>query len=262
MKNLLFIVVIVMLSLDFNVLNAQILSQPQITAIEKAITKEMKTADIPGAALAIINNNQVVLQRSFGLANSQTKIAITDSSIFQIASVTKIFTALTILKELEDSRIGVHEPVGKVLMELSPGLSSITFHQLLTHTGGLIDYTNELDKTDVYEFFKNIGDTILFIEPGKVFSYSNIGYALLSLAIEQLSGMSYPEAVNRAVLKPLKLKNTSFDLFKVASKSFSAGHNLEKGKLSPALSHLKYLFYKLPEVYLATYRIWNGWHYA
>lgn len=237
MKNLLFIITIVILSIDFNVLNAQVLPQPQITTIEKAITEEMKAADIPGTVLAIIKNNQVVLERSFGLANSQTKIAMTDSSLFQIASVTKIFTALTILKELDDSEIGVHEPIGTVIKGLSPGLSSITFYQLLTHTGGLIDYTNELDKTDVYEFFKNIGDTILFIEPGKVFSYSNIGYALLGLAIEQLSGMSYPEAVNRAVLKPLKLKNTSFDLFEVASKSFSVGHNLGRGKLSPALSH-------------------------
>jgi CubicO group peptidase (beta-lactamase class C family) len=164
---------------------------------------------------------------------------MTDSSLFQIASVTKIFTALTILTELRNADIGLNEPVGRVIKGLSPGLSSITFHQLLTHQGGLIDYTNESDRTDIYEFFKNIGDSILFIEPGKVFSYSNIGYALLDLAIEQISGMTYPEAVNRVVLKPLKLKNTSFDLFEVASKSFSTGHNLGKGKLSPALSHFE-----------------------
>ncbi len=239
MKTLSIAIFIILIYIDFNVLNAQTLTQTQITAIEKAITEEMKVAGIPGVALAIINDNQVVYEKSFGLANSQTKIAMTDSTIFQIASVSKTFTALTILKELKDRNIGVHEPIGSVIKDLSPVLSSVTFHQLLTHKGGLIEYTNESDRTDIYEFFKNIGDSILFIEPGKVFSYSNMGYALLDLAIEQLSGMTYPEAVNRAVIKPLKLKNTSFDLFEVASKSFSAGHIWLDGKLTPKINHFE-----------------------
>jgi len=154
MKNLLITIFIVLLCIDFNVLEAQTLTQTQITAIEKAITEEMKVAGIPGVALAIINDNQVVYEKSFGLANSQTGIEMTDTSIFQIASVSKIFTALTILTELRDANIGVYEPVGTVIKGLSPGLSSITFHQLLSHTGGLIDYTNESDNTGVYDFFK------------------------------------------------------------------------------------------------------------
>lgn len=239
MKTISITIFIVLLYIDFNVLEAQTLTQTQITAIEKAITEEMKVAGIPGVALAIINENQVVYEKSFGLANSQTKIEMTDSSIFQITSVTKIFTALTILTELSNANIGIHEPVGKVIKGLSPGLSSITFHQLLTHTSGLIDYTNQYDKTEVYDFFRDIGDTTLFIEPGKVFSYSNTGYALLDLAIEQLSGMTYPEAVNKAVLKPLKLNSTSFDLYEVACKSFSTGHYFDNNKrmLMPSINH-------------------------
>jgi len=146
---------------------------------------------------------------------------------------------VTILTELRNANIAVHEPIGKVIKGLSRGLSSITFHQLLTHTSGMIDYTNESDETGVYDYFKNIGDTILFIDPGKVFSYSNMGYALLDLAIEQLSGMTYPEAVNKAVIKPLKLNNTSFDLFEVACKSFTTGHISRNGILIPVLSHFE-----------------------
>ena len=164
MKNLLITIFIVLIYIDFNVLNAQTLTQTQITAIENTITEEMKVTGVPGVALAIINDNQVVYEKSFGLANSQTKIEMTDSTIFQIASVTKTFTALTILKELKEANIGVHEPIRTVITGLSPGLSSITFHQLLSHKGGLIEYTNESDRTDIYEFFKNIGDSILFIE--------------------------------------------------------------------------------------------------
>ncbi len=111
MKTLSITFLIVLICIDFNVLKAQTLTQTQITAIDKAITEEMKIAGIPGVALAIINDNKVVYEKSFGLANSQTIIEMTNSSIFQIASVTKIFTALTILKELSNANIGLHEPL-------------------------------------------------------------------------------------------------------------------------------------------------------
>lgn len=239
MKNILIFSLIIFVSIYSNILNAQTLTPQQITAIEKAITDEMKTSGTPGTALAIINDNKVVYEKSFGLANSQTNTEMADTSIFQIASVTKIFTALTLLTELKNANIGINEPVSKVIKGLSPRLSSVTFHQLLTHTSGMIDYTNESDKTGVYDFFKNVGDTILFTEPGKVFSYSNIGYALTGLVIEQLTGKSYSEAVENAIIKPLRLKSTTFDFFKVACKSFSAGHyyNNSKGMLMPSINH-------------------------
>jgi len=97
MKTISITIFIILFCIDFNVLEAQTLTQTQISAIEKAVTEEMKVTGVPGVALAIINDNQVVYEKSFGLANSQTKIAMTDSTIFQIASVTKTFTALTIL---------------------------------------------------------------------------------------------------------------------------------------------------------------------
>lgn len=214
----------IILCIVANSLNAQTLTLQQKTAIEKTITEEMEAARIPGAALAIINGNEVVYEKSFGLANSLTKVVMTDTTIFQIASVTKIFTALTLLTELNNANIGLHEQVGTVIKGLSPGLSSVTFHQLLSHTGGLIDYEDRADLSTVSMFFKNVGDTILFTEPGKVFSYSNTGYALISLIIEQLTGKSYPEAIENAVIEPLNLKNTTFDFYKVACSSFSAGH--------------------------------------
>ena len=82
MKTLSITIFIILLYIDFNLLNAQTLTQTQIITIEKAITEEMKVAGIPGVAVAIIKDNQVVLERSFGIANSQTKIEMTDSSIY------------------------------------------------------------------------------------------------------------------------------------------------------------------------------------
>lgn len=237
MRKIIFISYITLLGIASCQLDAQTLSPQEFADIEKTITEEMNTAGIPGVALGIIKDNKVIYEKGFGFANKQTKIIMTDSTIFQIGSATKTITALTLLKELRDAEIDVHEPIGKIIEGLSPMVSSVTFHQLLTHTGGLIDYTNLSDNTNVFEFFQDIGDSILFIEPGTLFSYSNTGYALLDLAIEQLSGLSYHEAVFKNVIKPLKLDNTSFDLYEVAARSFSAGHVWSRNGLVPEMYH-------------------------
>jgi len=237
MKKLHVTIVLAFLSITGNLSNAQNLTQKQISEIENTINKEMKITGVPGVALAIINDNHVVLERGFEFAKTLTDLPMSESTIFQIASVTKTFTALTVLIELKNAKINVHQSIGTVVKGLSPGLSSITFHQLLSHKGGLIEYTNESDRTDIYDFFKNIGDSIMFIDPGRVFSYSNMGYALLDLAIQRLSGLTYPEVVDRDVFVPLKLKNTGFDLYEFASKSFTTGHIWSDGKLTPKISH-------------------------
>jgi CubicO group peptidase (beta-lactamase class C family) len=241
MKNMKVAIIIFFFFIDFGLLNAQSLTQQQKSSIESAVIDEMKTAMTPGTALAIINNNRVVYEKSFGLANLQTKTEMTDTTIFQIASVTKIFTALTLLTELKKANISLNESIGNVIKGLTPVLSSITFHQLLTHTSGMIDYSPNTSEYNisVFDFLKKHGDSILFKEPGKVFSYSNTGYAILGLLIEQLTGKSYPEAVNNAVIIPLKLHHTTFDFLQVACKSFSAGHyyDYSRGLVVPAINH-------------------------
>lgn len=223
--------------------HAQSLTQQQISAIETTIMFEMKTAQTPGAAVGIITDNRVVYEKTFGLANSQTKVALTDSTIFQIASVTKIFTALTLLIELKKAEINVQESIEKVVPGLSPGLSSITFHQLLTHTSGMMDYYPPASKYDtgIFDFFNENGDNLLFAKPGEIFSYSNTGYALIALIIERLAGKKYAIAVGMDVIDPLKLNNTTFDFFRVATKTFSTGHYYNKGqnRAIPYINHFE-----------------------
>jgi CubicO group peptidase (beta-lactamase class C family) len=218
--------ILLLLFTGFEASHAQTLTQQQISAIEKTISSEMLTAHTPGAAVGIIKDNRIIYEKNFGLANSLTKVALTDTTIFQIASVTKVFTSLTLLIELKKAKIEVGESIGKVVPGLSPGLSSISFHQLLTHTSGMMDYYPPASKYDIgiFDFFKENGDNLLFAEPGKVFSYSNTGYALIALIIERLTGKKYTEVVEMDVIKPLKLNNTTFDFLRVATRSFSTGH--------------------------------------
>lgn len=235
--------VILMLSFASNGVKAQSLTNKQLEVIESAIQDEMKVLRIPGVSVAIINNNKVIYEKWYGIANTLTKSSLTDSTIFQVASITKTFTSLAILIELKKAGIEVEAPIGNIIKGLSPGLSQITYHQLLTHTSGMIDYwptVNEY-KMDVYTFFKNVGDSILFAKPG-IFNYSNTGYALLGLALEKLTNKPYTVAINDIIIKPLKLSNTTFDFFTVACRSFSAGHSFNRTRkmMLPSIMNIGY----------------------
>ncbi|MFO8236244.1 MAG: serine hydrolase domain-containing protein [Bacteroidales bacterium] len=243
MKNYRFLFICFILCFGSIILKSQTLSTQQIASIETIIKEEMIEANMPGSAFGIINQNKVVYEKPFGIANSLTGIPLTDSSIFQIASVTKIFTSLALLTELKKANINVNEPIGDLIKGLSARLSKLTYHQLLTHTSGMVDFIPSPKEysLDTYTFFKNSGDSLLFTEPGIVFSYSNIGYVLAGLALERISNKPYPQAIQDIIIGPLRLQNTTFDLYKVACRSFSSGHyfNHNLNMMSPYLSHLE-----------------------
>jgi CubicO group peptidase (beta-lactamase class C family) len=216
----------------------QSLSKTQISAIEQSIKEEMKYSSTPGIAVCIINNGKVVYQKSFGVANTTTSIPVTDTTIFEIASLTKMFTSVALQSALQKQGIGINEPISKVINGLSPGLASITFAQLLSHTSGVMDsWPLRSDCADnVVDYFVEAGDKGLFETPGKVFSYSNNGFALAGLALANLNKTSYPKAIEDYILKPLQMANSSFNIFDVVYHSFAVGHNIDNnGKASPTL---------------------------
>lgn len=217
----------------------QSLTHQQVAAIENSLKEEMASSFTPGLAICIIKDGRVCYSNSFGTANTATKQSLSDSTIFQIASVTKMFTSLALQMTLEKSNISLNEPIGSVLKGLSPGLASVTFAQLLNHTSGIIDAwpMKNTCPDDVLEYFATAGDKALFEKPGKVFSYSNNGYALAGLVIATLNRTSYTAAITNLILKPLQMSNSSFNLYDVAYKPLAAGHQVNNisGKASPTL---------------------------
>lgn len=208
--------------------------------IDEAVQAEMKFSGAPGLALCVINNGNVVYQQSFGLANAYTKAPVTDSTVFQLASVTKIFTALALLDELSRNHIPVTAPISTVVKRLSPGLASVTFAQLLSHQSGMMDYwpASAGCPDSLSTYFKSVGDLALFAKPGQVFSYTNNGYALAGLALATLHKTTYTRAIEDLIIKPLNLTSTSFNLYRVAYRPLASGHSIHPatGKVTPGLS--------------------------
>ncbi|MBI2790523.1 MAG: beta-lactamase family protein [Gammaproteobacteria bacterium] len=192
------------------------------TAIDKAIVK-FQTQNILNADILIAKDNAVLCRKSVGFADIERKRSFTEHTIFPIASISKQFTAVAILLLLDEGKIDLHQSIARYLPEDHPlwqgkmptWANIITSHHLLTHSSGLVSYTDEKieslqDEKDILplliSYFK---DKPLKFKPGSQFDYSNTGYLLLSVIIENISGKSLSEFLQSKIFQPLDMTKTS-----------------------------------------------------
>lgn len=187
-------------------------------AIDNVIQSYAAINKFNGTAL-IHYQHKTFFERSYGWQDAEKKILNHDKSIYQIASLTKSFTALVIVKLSEEGKLSVKDPLSKFIPDYPRG-NEITVENLLNHTSGIYEalrnkeyfrliHTGEkIPKSRETSFFK---DEPLDFEPGTQFSYTNSGYILLGIIIEKITGISYEEAVTKFILKPLKMDHTGFD---------------------------------------------------
>ena len=142
-----------------------------------------------GGALLIVKNEKVLFEKAIGWADEKEKTALTPLSNFRMASVTKQFTAMSILMLEKQSKISFEDPIGRFFPTFSKLGDTIKIKHLLNHSSGLIDYeslmsdtlTQQLTDTDVYDLVKKQDTT--YFKIGEAFRYSNGGYCLLSLIV-------------------------------------------------------------------------------
>ena len=173
----------------------------------------------PGATIAVLKNDRVLFENSYGLADIEKTVSITPDKSFRIGSLTKQFTAVAIMKLVEAGDINVGDPVSKYLPGLLENGDVITVENLLTHTSGIGNFEN-LEKTmmDAAGQKLVLDDIIkLFIDRpaefvvGTQYQYSNPGYILLGAIVEKVSGKSFEQFLREEILSPLEMGNTYFD---------------------------------------------------
>jgi CubicO group peptidase (beta-lactamase class C family) len=192
-----------------------IFGQSNIKTIDSLLNDLHEKGRINGNVL-IAEKGVITYNKSFGLANESTKQKLNPNSIFDLASVTKQFTAIGIVILKEQGKLKYDDLIYQYIPELS-FYKGITIKHLLQHTGGLPDYMDLLETSfdknkiatndDIIKFYSNKKPKIVF-EPGKDWSYSNTGYVLLASIIEKVSGLKYGDFLSKFVFKPLKMKNT------------------------------------------------------
>ena len=181
-----------------------------LTAASPAtIFRECDHPDSPGASVMAIKDGNVLYKHAFGLADLKRGTRATTATNYRLASVTKQFTAMSVMMLAERGKLTFDQKLDTILTGLPPG---ITIRHLLNHTSGLADYedgatTFPLKDRDVLEILRNKDQTIF--EPGTKFSYSNSGYSMLALIVEKLSNMLFAEFLKKNIFSPLKMSATA-----------------------------------------------------
>ena len=217
------------------VLSVLALAQPpKYDDIANYLQEEMAKTRTPGAVLAIVQGDKIVYSRALGLANSESKQAVAPDMLFRIGSMTKMYTAATLLTLVEEGKVELNAPVGKYLEGLPPRLSKVTVHQLITHSAGFADRANLMgprhDDGALIDGVKDLNDSLFFTEPGKVFSYANPGWLLAGYLIEKVSGEPYRVAVEKRILRPLGMMKSTFLPTVAMTYPLSVGHTGDPDK--------------------------------
>lgn len=167
-------------------------------------------ADKFGFSVIIADEKKVLFNNNYGFADSLKVKKTGNSTLFQIASVNKSFTAIGIFKLIEEKKIYLSDSIERFFSNVPKDKQSITIAQLLSHKSGFQQNYVCFGIKKSNEALKALFKDTLGSVPGKNFDYSNQNYELLALIIEKVTGLSYEEYIRNNILKPLKLKNTFF----------------------------------------------------
>jgi CubicO group peptidase (beta-lactamase class C family) len=168
----------------------------------------------PGASVVVVRDGRVVLRRAFGLASIEPRTAATPRSDYRLASLTKQFTAMAVMILVEKHRLSYDDSVARYLPSLPAYARGVTIRHLLNHTGGLWDYEDFVPDSQTYQVkdrdvLQLIGRAdSLYFPPGSAYRYSNTGYALLALVVEQVSGLPFALFLKRHIFVPAGMRNT------------------------------------------------------
>jgi CubicO group peptidase (beta-lactamase class C family) len=188
---------------------------------DRWLSYRQQLRDLPGLVAAICLDGQMLLHKGYGLADLEQQTPMTPERIFRVASHSKTFTATAIMRLLEQGKLRLDDPLGSHLAWLRdvPPIAKATIRQVLNHAAGIVrdgstaDYwqlDGDFPRLEQLERLTLTGGAIL--PPNDAFKYSNIGYGLLGLVIEAVSGLDYNRYVRQEIVQRLGLPDTGPDL--------------------------------------------------
>lgn len=221
---------------------ASAVSVPPAAAVDAYVQKALAERTLPGASVAVIEDGKVVLAKGYGLSDVEKGTKATEQTIYQLASVTKPFTAMAALLLVEDGKLSLDGKITEILAGLPAAWSGVTVRHLLSHTSGIKSYTDVFGAQKVADSKVFTADEILALvkdappvfAPGERYAYCNTGYYLLGMIIEKASGTPYGMFVAERIFKPLGMTSSSLDDYADARPNRAKGYILADGKSAPA----------------------------
>jgi CubicO group peptidase (beta-lactamase class C family) len=175
--------------------------------------------DGPGCAVGVYRHGAVEYARGYGMANLELGVAISPRTVFDVGSISKQFTAMSILLLAKDGKLSIDDPIRKYIPEMPAYADRITIRQLLSHTSGIRDHFGLLEVAG--RSFDGTADTVDYLhyitrsaepnfEPGTRYLYSNSGFVLLSTIVYRVSGQPLARFAAERIFKPLGMTDTRF----------------------------------------------------
>lgn len=182
--------------------------------IDGFIQSEMQRGRIPGVAVAVLKHGKLLKLGCYGSANLELGVPVSEHSVFELASLTKQFTAAAVVLLAYEGKLSLDDSLNKFIDDVPDGWNAITIRHLLCHSAGLahrfeqtfdgvflMDYSTE-------NMLRSAKATPMIAAPGTDWEYSDQGYFLLGLVIEQVTGQSYATFLHERFYEPLDMNET------------------------------------------------------
>ena len=215
--------------------------------IEKKIHHIMRKKHLPALAITIVDNQDIVYQKSFGMADIENKVEAHDKTVFKLWSLAKVFTAIEIFREVEEGLIDLDHSILEYLPEFAIKSrnnedENITVKSILAHRSGLprnecvFVPDNEHDTSMLDRFERATSDCFMAFPVGYRYKYSNLGYDLLGRIIEENRDEGFSGFMQKHLLNKLGLSNSSFRLWDLPDPGLVAkGYEYYKGDYYPMI---------------------------
>jgi CubicO group peptidase (beta-lactamase class C family) len=187
---------------------------PTSEQIDQFVVTTLKDQPIPGLAVAVIKNGQVLLNKAYGLADVENGLLVTPGTRFEAASLTKPLVAIALMQLVEAGKVELDQPLRMYIAEAPTGPDAwggVTMRQALTHTAGLpysVDTPTKPDGTFTeQDFLRAAVGAPLNAKPGERWEYSDFGYQLITLVIARVSGLPAEKYIQARIFEPAGMKS-------------------------------------------------------
>ncbi|WP_026935048.1 serine hydrolase domain-containing protein [Christiangramia echinicola] len=174
----------------------------------------------------VSKKGEIILSKGYGWADRENKILNSPSTVFNIGSVTKQFTASAILKLVEQGKVKTSDKISSYFIQTPIDKRDITIHQLLTHTSGISNRTGgfRYDEACKKQFLREFFESELQSKPGAKYQYANANYIMLTVILESVSGQTYSSFLNDYLFEPSQMKSTGYKSINFSTERLAHGY--------------------------------------
>jgi len=224
------IAMILVLAASWLAFSTRLYAQDNLPRMEQVVQSYVSDKQFMGSVL-VARGGTTVFDKGYGFANLEWNIPNTPTTKFRLGSITKQFTAASILLLEERGKLKTDDPVKKYIPDAPAAWDKVTIYNLLTHTSGIANFTSfpdyastETAPTTPEKLVARFRDKPLEFQPGEKWNYSNSGYVLLGYLIEKISGQTYEQFVQQNIFSPLGMKDSGYDSHRTIMQRRATGY--------------------------------------